>query len=148
MFHIYNLNIVKFILKTNDLILLINNYNNKIFITIDYKIKKIKAQNFILLHYYSIKKLLLSSFIINSELTLLYSHKIFEVISNIVLANNYSFLFSLKFNNIFYSQFLINKICSFNYYQIQKLYYKTFYNLFIKFFQNNVSRTHVSSTQN
>lgn len=142
----YIINEIKYIFKTNDLLFLIHNSNNKKYKEIKpiqklsfkiYKIDKIKTTLFFILQKSSINRLLGSALIKNSNTILLYC----KIINKIIIKNllNFTYLLSIKFNNKFYFLSTVKKLYSLNYYRTKLLIYKFFNSSIKKLYRNNVN---------
>lgn len=116
----------RLVLKTNDLILFANIYNNKRCKENSYKLK---ISFLAVLHVHSTKKLLLIPFIKSTVSTVFYGSKIYKKLSDTVVTFNSISYYSIKFNNNFYSTASIKNSYSFSYYQVQKFLYRNVGNI-------------------
>lgn len=139
----YITNKIKHIFKTNALLFLIHNSNNKIFKQIKYirklsfKIYKIKTTLLFISQKNSINRLLVSAFIKNSNMIIIYCKTTNKTIIKNLL--NFTHLLSIKFNNKFYFLSIVKKLYSLNYYQTKLLIYKFLNSSIKKLDRNNVN---------
>jgi hypothetical protein len=122
---------IQLLFKTNDLILFISAYSNKVcklnsYLGINYRIK---ISLLVLLHIYSINKLLLIPFIESTLFILSYGYQTYKKLINIALTLNSSICYAIKFNNKFYPLTIVKCSYLLSYTQVQKLLYKTLSNI-------------------